>query len=171
MSVHNDCALPISSHQPVESRDLLLYYAYVDLRDAQSDVCDWMRSKCEALRLVGRVRVAKDGINATVGGECTAIAEHIAAVRAHQLLGQQHIDFKLAPWPPDCSAAAVAEAGFNALTITACKHVVALGRSSHIHNGPCNKGFVTLPHCQAAVSLLGQPNVKRLCLSSKFCQP
>ena len=172
MSVHDVCALPITSNKPAECRDLLLYYAYVDLRSAQSDVCDWMRSNCEALGLVGRVRVAKDGINATVGGECVAISEHIAAVRAHHLLGPENIDFKQAPWPPDCSAAAVAEAGFDDLSVAACKDVVALGRSSGIQKETCCtlcyqpalSQVCECPTCPATVGQMGQPECRRLCL-------
>ena len=130
MDVRDGRAPPSHAEQLSECREILLYYAYVDLHDAQSELCDWMRSTCEALHLVGRVRVARDGINATIGGDCTAVAQHIAAVRAHSLFGQQHIDFKLAAWPPDCSMTAVVEAGFDGLSVAACKEVVALGRSA-----------------------------------------
>jgi predicted sulfurtransferase len=45
---------------------VLLYYHYVDLEDQQVCVHKWMQETCDNLQLRGRVRVAKDGINATV---------------------------------------------------------------------------------------------------------
>ena len=118
---------PLTGSDSPDDRQLLLYYSYLDLRAAQSDVRDWMEENCASLGLLGRVRVAQDGIGATLGGSSANISEHIAAVQAHPLLGVQTIDFKLAPWPRDCSAAAVAQTGFNTLTVAACKEVVALG--------------------------------------------
>ncbi len=120
---------PLTSPDPLDDGELLLYYSYLDLRAAQGEVCSWMRSNCASLGLVGRVRIAQDGANATLGGTAAAIAEHIAAVQAHTLLGAQKTDFKVAPWPRDCSDKAAAEAGFNTLTVTACKEVVALGQT------------------------------------------
>ena len=118
---------PLTSPPPIDGQ-LVLYYSYLDLRTAQSDVHEWLQSNCALLGLHGRVRVARDGVNATLGGTAAAIAEHIAAVQAHPVLGAQSTDFKLAPWPRGCSAVAVAEAGFNTLAVTPCKETVALGR-------------------------------------------
>jgi len=129
ISLHDGRHPPLASPDPPDKGELLLYYCYIDLRAAQSEVCDWMRSNCTSLGLVGRVRVARDGISATIGGTAAAIAEHIAAVQAHPLLGGQRTDFKVAPWPRDCSAKAAAEAGFNTLAVAACKEVVALGQT------------------------------------------
>ena len=117
------------SPDPPDDGQLLLYYSYLDLRAAQSAVCDWMRSNCASLELVGRVRIAQDGYSATLGGTAAAIEQHVAAVQAHPLLGGQRTDFKVAPWPRDCSAKATVEAGFNTLAVAACKEVVALGKT------------------------------------------
>lgn len=46
--------------------------------------------------LVGRVRVALDGLNATLGGSMAALRRHIAAVDARFAPGGAPIDFKLA---------------------------------------------------------------------------
>lgn len=43
-----------------------LVLQYVDLRDQQAEIQDWFQELCAALSLVGRVRVAEDGINVTV---------------------------------------------------------------------------------------------------------
>lgn len=45
---------------------ILLYYSYVDLSEKQEAVSDWYSGLCSNLKLVGRVRVAKDGVNVTV---------------------------------------------------------------------------------------------------------
>lgn len=47
--------------------------------------------------LVGRVRVALDGLNATLGGSMAALRLHIDAVEARFGKGGAPIDFKLAP--------------------------------------------------------------------------
>lgn len=45
---------------------VLLYYKYVPLAGREAAVADWYRALCGALRQAGRVRVAADGVNATV---------------------------------------------------------------------------------------------------------
>ena len=119
----------LTSSDAPDDGELLLYYCYLDLRAAQSEVCDWMRANCASLGLVGRVRIAQDGVNCTLGGTGIAVAQHVAAVQAHPLLGSQRTDFKVAPWPHGCSAKAAAEAGFNTLAVAACKEVVAHGQT------------------------------------------
>jgi len=48
---------------------------------------------------VGRVRVARTGVNATLGGPLTALAAHVDAVRPvfRELLLEHEVDFKLEP--------------------------------------------------------------------------
>ena len=99
---------------------VLLYYSFVDLQQHQQQVQAWMLQLCQQLQLRGRVRVAQDGINATLGGPMSALRQHITAVKSHPALAAP-IDFKLAPLPPTCSEAAVVEAGFDQLAVTCCK--------------------------------------------------
>lgn len=105
---------------PAPKEGVLLYYKYVDLRLQQHEVHAWIQHLCTELHLRGRVRVARDGINVTVGGSHAALQSHIEAVTAHHALGGG-IDFKLAALPSDCSEAAILEAGFDKLAVTLCK--------------------------------------------------
>ena len=45
---------------------ILLYYKYVDLTARQEEVQQWFLTLCGELKLKGRIRVARDGINCTV---------------------------------------------------------------------------------------------------------
>ncbi|BDA43290.1 probable thiosulfate sulfurtransferase/rhodanese-like domain-containing protein at N-terminal half [Coccomyxa sp. Obi] len=108
------------------TQGILLYYKYVDLTDQQTAVQQWMQSLCEDLGLRGRIRVARDGINTTVGGSMAALRAHIDAVHQHHLLGTG-IDFKLASSSGPSSTQAARETGFQSLTVSMCQEVVALG--------------------------------------------
>ena len=52
-----------ASGKPLDVNAVLLYYCYVDLSNAQEQIEAWYRVECQSLGLVGRVRVADDGIN------------------------------------------------------------------------------------------------------------
>ncbi len=72
---------------------ILLYYKYVNI--AQPEViAKWQRSLCESLHLTGRIILAHEGINGTVGGTDEACAAYIEAMNNHELF--QNIDFKTA---------------------------------------------------------------------------
>lgn len=62
---------------------VLLYYGYRDLTcdGAQKAVAEWYESTCTELGLVGRVRVARDGVNATLGGDMDKLKEHMEGIR------------------------------------------------------------------------------------------
>jgi hypothetical protein len=65
-----------------QPRGVLLYYKYLPLGQQElENVVKWMQERCGALGLVGRVRVALDGINATLGGPLSALEEHIDDVK------------------------------------------------------------------------------------------
>eukprot|EP00887_Chlorella_sp_A99_P007560 scaffold28.g7560.t1 len=105
---------------------VLLYYWYCDLRGArQREAAAWLEALCARLGLVGRVRVAADGINVTVGGRLAALREHAAAVAARF---SPAIDFKLsASLRGRRSAAAAAQSHFTRLRVQLCREVVTLG--------------------------------------------
>ena len=73
---------------------ILLFYKYVDVQDPQA-VAVWQRSLCTKLGLRGRIILATEGINGTLGGSDEATDEYIKQMNAHQLFG--NIDFKTAP--------------------------------------------------------------------------
>jgi hypothetical protein len=49
-----------------EDYRVLLYYHYVPIEDPQA-ICDWQISLCANLDLKGRIRVAREGLNGTLG--------------------------------------------------------------------------------------------------------
>ena len=102
---------------PVEG--VLLYYHYYHTSQPQDqpEVVEWYTALCTEQGLVGRVRVARDGLNATLGGDLEALRAHSAAVAARFGEG---IDFKLAESSRKNDASA-SEAGFTTLRVVAVK--------------------------------------------------
>ncbi len=116
------------SEDELNARATLLYYCYVPLRRGKrEEVAEWYTQTCIALGVVGRVRVAFDGINATLGGTRKALEEHVAAMRAHPLFGAQVIDFKLALSDgPRQGDATLEGCNFTCFTARLCQEVVTL---------------------------------------------
>ncbi|XP_023389989.1 thiosulfate sulfurtransferase/rhodanese-like domain-containing protein 2 isoform X2 [Pteropus vampyrus] len=56
-----------TSGQGSDEGEVLLYYCYCDLEDPHW-VCAWQTALCQHLHLTGKVRIATEGINGTVGG-------------------------------------------------------------------------------------------------------
>ena len=71
---------------------VLLYYLYVDIENPES-YRDQQRSLCEKLGLLGRIIVAKEGINGTVSGTREACDAYVAAMHADPLTAA--ISFKI----------------------------------------------------------------------------
>lgn len=65
---------------------ILLYYKYVSIQYPQQ-VVNWIRALCQRLNLKGRILVATEGINGTVGGTPEAIEEFKKEFLAHPLFG------------------------------------------------------------------------------------
>uniref|UniRef100_A0A8D1MC88 Thiosulfate sulfurtransferase/rhodanese-like domain-containing protein 2 n=1 Tax=Sus scrofa TaxID=9823 RepID=A0A8D1MC88_PIG len=55
------------SGQDSNDGEVLLYYCYCDLEDP-AWICAWQTALCQHLHLTGKVRIATEGINGTVGG-------------------------------------------------------------------------------------------------------
>jgi len=70
---------------------ILLYYKYINIQNPQ-EIANWQRSLCEGLHLTGRIILAHEGINGTVGGTDEACNEYIKAMMNHELFSG--IDFK-----------------------------------------------------------------------------
>jgi len=73
---------------------ILLYYKYINIQNPQ-EIANWQRSLCEGLHLTGRIILAHEGINGTVGGTDEECQRYIDAMNSHELFG--NIDFKAAP--------------------------------------------------------------------------
>lgn len=73
---------------------ILLFYKYVNLEMPEA-IAKWQKRLCKQLGLTGRIIVATEGINGTVGGSDEATQKYIDAMNAHESFGG--IDFKTAP--------------------------------------------------------------------------
>ncbi|CAG9464801.1 unnamed protein product [Pedinophyceae sp. YPF-701] len=103
---------------------ILLYYKYVDVPETAS-LAEWYRASCA--KLTGRVRVAPDGVNATLGGNAGDLQAHVDALVAHDVIRGVDIDFKFARDTGPLSPAVLRESKLDRLTVTVCKEVVSLG--------------------------------------------
>lgn len=107
----------------VEDHGVLLYYKYVNIPDTDALV-DWFQNNCTFLGLLGRVRVAPEGINVTVGGKMSSLEKHITAVESIPLF--KGCDFKLASCHRPLDQRIAKECGFTSLSVRAVKEVVTL---------------------------------------------
>lgn len=63
---------------------VLLFYKYVTIR-YPVQMQKWQRRLCESLNLKGRIIIAHEGINGTLGGTAEETALYIEALKAHEL--------------------------------------------------------------------------------------
>jgi hypothetical protein len=80
---------------PGTSGRVLLYYKYTDV-DEPNIARQWQLDLCSALHLRGRIHVATEGVNGTVGGSVAATALYTAAMDHHATWGPvfSGIDYK-----------------------------------------------------------------------------
>ena len=71
---------------------ILLFYKYVSIQYPRR-ILKWQRQITDDLKLRGRVILAHEGINGTVGGDDASIARYIAIMQEHELFAD--IDFKV----------------------------------------------------------------------------
>ncbi len=77
---------------------ILLFYKYIVI-DYPKRVLKWQQKICADLKLRGRIFLANEGINGTVGGDEAAIDCYIEIMRKHPLFSD--IDFKVSPGDAD----------------------------------------------------------------------
>jgi UPF0176 protein len=94
---------------------ILLFYKYIDIANPEA-IRSWQRELCTELGLTGRVILAQEGINATLGGTNENCKKYIEIMDKHPLFG--NIDWKLA----DGDATA-----FPKLKISVKEEIVRLG--------------------------------------------
>jgi len=104
-----------SDGSPQAQGEVLLFYKYVDVPDAAAE-CQRQATLCGQLALHGRVRVASEGINGTLGGTQEGITAYKAAMDADEVF--QGIQWKSAP-----GGAYV----FSELRVRLCEEIVSLG--------------------------------------------
>lgn len=73
---------------------ILLYYKYVDIQYPEQ-VRKWQHRLCESLGLKGRIVIAHEGVNGTVGGSEESTVAYVQAMREHPLFSD--VDFKESP--------------------------------------------------------------------------
>jgi predicted sulfurtransferase len=170
---------------------VLLYYRYIDLRagavddgasisaaadprgavddgacvsaaaDPRAAVKAFIERSCAGLR--GRVRVAYDGINATIGGPRARLLQHIRDVRSHPVLsgggGGPAIDFKLAASGGPRTEAAAAATNFHRLSVALRRELVTLGPAAAGRADPLSNGAPLLSaaefHAELAAAAAG----------------
>jgi predicted sulfurtransferase len=70
---------------------IIIFYKYITIENPQQ-ICSWQRTVCEQLNLKGRILIATEGINATVGGAPHQVDQYVALVKEHPLFSD--VDFK-----------------------------------------------------------------------------
>lgn len=63
---------------------MILYYKFVEVSDPTS-VMYWQRNLCERLGLKGRIIIAEQGINGTLGGPIKAVKAYVKEMKTHPL--------------------------------------------------------------------------------------
>ncbi|XP_066525696.1 thiosulfate sulfurtransferase/rhodanese-like domain-containing protein 2 [Hoplias malabaricus] len=98
--------------------EVLLYYCYCQIQDPQL-ICSWQRELCSKLHLTGKVRVATEGINGTVGGTKRATSLYITAMLSHPIFKVMQVeDFKTSDGGVEC---------FPELKVGVYKEIVPMG--------------------------------------------
>ncbi|KAM3613060.1 uncharacterized protein V6R79_019536 [Siganus canaliculatus] len=96
---------------------VLLYYQYCQVEDPYV-ICAWQKALCEKLHLTGKVRIATEGINGTVGGTKVATDLYISAMCSHPLFRMNEEDFKTSDGGAEC---------FTDLKVGVYKEIVPMG--------------------------------------------
>ena len=127
-----------------DKEGVLLYYKYVDLcsldKGGREGLYEWMKSNCERLNLVGRVRVAHDGLNATLGGKVCNLREHARQLVLRDPAAFDGTDFKLQVSEGAVNEDVEVESGFHQLSVQLTKEVVTMGeRAVGIKPDQCAK--------------------------------
>src|SRR4051812_1267925 len=94
---------------------IIIYYKYVSIPHP-GQILKWQVALCRELGLKGRVILAHEGINATLGGQDTSIDRYKELMGQHPLFG--NIDFKESAGSADC---------FPRLRVVVKKEIVHLG--------------------------------------------
>ncbi|QQR53952.1 rhodanese-related sulfurtransferase [bacterium] len=94
---------------------IILFYKYVDIQYPKR-IAKWQQKICSDLQLKGRVIIAHEGINSTLGGTDQQIERYKRLMEQHELFGS--IDFKESAGGADC---------FPRLSIKVKNEIVRMG--------------------------------------------
>uniref|UniRef100_A0A803KN15 Rhodanese domain-containing protein n=1 Tax=Chenopodium quinoa TaxID=63459 RepID=A0A803KN15_CHEQI len=105
----------------------LLYYKYTSSPiENLNQLFTFYESNCFSLGLLGRVRLAPQGVNVTIGGKLSLLHNHIAALLDSYGGFFEGTDFKLASCDEPLSMEVAKECGFTSLSIRIVKELVTL---------------------------------------------
>jgi UPF0176 protein len=102
---------------------VILFYKYTTVKDTKA--CqDWQRDLCSKLSLTGRVRIATEGINATLEGKNEDITTYIQNLRACEFADFSDIEIK--------TSIGTGEA-FNKLSVKVHPEIVVFGLKDDVN--------------------------------------
>jgi predicted sulfurtransferase len=131
--------------QLVGAEGVLLYYYFTQLSTRQVEEQEWYINSCSQLNLVGRVRIARDGVNCTLGGNYESLQQHASQVA--ERYSTSSIDFKLTKSVGRKNEQCAAESKFTQLTVDVVKEVVTIGLDDLIEaDGDVTAAPVTVKH-------------------------
>lgn len=113
---------------------IALYYHFAPIQDPQA-VALWQKELCKRLELTGRIIIAPQGINGTVGGNIKAVKEYVKSTRAYPAF--QGLEVK---WSEG------SDADFPRLSVKVKPELVAFGRPEEIQVQHGNQVLGTAKH-------------------------
>ncbi|KAJ8447094.1 hypothetical protein Cgig2_022823 [Carnegiea gigantea] len=120
-----------------EKQGVLLYYKYTHSPIADLDhLYTFYESNCSSLGLLGRVRIAPQGVNVTVGGKLSSLGSHIDALLQVKNGLFHGTDFKLASCDEPLNDEVAKECGFTSLSIRIVKELVTLSSNPLLKSPP-----------------------------------
>ena len=119
------------SEKGAEKHGVLLYYKYTNpaIEDL-NQLLTFYESNCSSLGLLGRVRIAPQGVNVTVGGKFSSLKSHIDALLKLNDGLFHGTDFKLASCDEPLNDKVARECGFTFLSIRIVKELVTLSSNT-----------------------------------------
>lgn len=120
-----------------EKQGVLLYYKYTHSPIEDLDhLYTFYESNCSSLGLLGRVRIAPQGVNVTVGGKLSSLESHIDALLQVKNGLFHGTDFKLASCDEPLNDEVAKECGFTSLSIRIVKELVTLSSNPLLKSPP-----------------------------------
>ncbi len=121
----------------MELQKVILFYRFMPIRDPEA-IALWQRTLCESLGIKGRVLISEHGVNATLGGDMSALKRYIKLSKHHP--GFRSIDFK---WTSGTGN------DFPRLSVKAKRELVTFGKPDEIEvdqHGLIGGGIHLKPH-------------------------
>jgi UPF0176 protein len=91
-SSYDEAQMSRTMIQPVAEFPVILFYKYVVIADPAGFAAT-QREFCSALGLKGRVLIATEGINGTLGGSRAAVEQYVASIRADERFADIEMKF------------------------------------------------------------------------------